>query len=142
MRLLSFLRSVLVLLLFLLAPVAAQQSNAPDYTHVTITLKAEGGPCGCVYADDNDLSCYPAYSVAVDENGTVVYNGIGGVKARGERVHAIPVMAVRDLGAGFFRIKFFSLQDRYTSKKLPNGTSETVTHGYCQVNWRKMRLSY
>jgi Domain of unknown function (DUF6438) len=128
MRLFSFLSTALVLLLFLLTPVAAQQSSAPDYTHVTITMKAEGGPCGCVYANDNDLSCCPAYSVAVDENGTVVYNGIGGVKARGERVHSIPVGAVRDLVAGFFRVNFFSLQDRYTSKKLPNGNSETVDH--------------
>ncbi len=128
MRLFSFLSTVLVPLLFVPAWVAAQQSSAPDYTHVTITMKAEGGPCGCVYANDNDLSCCPAYSVAVDENGTVVYNGIGGVKARGERVHAIPVMAVRNLVADFFRINFFSLQDRYTSKKLPNGDSQTVDH--------------
>src|SRR6266568_2516861 len=108
MRLFSFLSTVLVPLLFVPAWVAAQQSSAPDYTHLTITMKAEGGPCGCVYANDNDLSCCPAYSVAVDENGTVVYNGIGGVKARGERVHAIPVMAVRNLVADFFRINFFS----------------------------------
>jgi hypothetical protein len=91
MRLFLFLSTALVLLLFLLTSVAAQQSSAPDYTHVSITMKAEGGPCGCVYANDNDLSCCPAYSVAVDENGTVVYNGIGGVKARGERVHATTI---------------------------------------------------
>lgn len=128
MRLFSLLSTAFVLLLFLLTPVPAQQSSALDYTHITITLKAEGGPCGCVYANDEDFSCCPAYSVAVDENGTVVYNGIGGVKARGERVHSIPVGAVRELVAGFFRINFFSLQDRYTSKKLPNGKSQTVDH--------------
>jgi hypothetical protein len=36
--------------------------------------------------------------------------------------------AVRDLVAGFFRVNFFSLQDRYTSKKLPDGNSQTVDH--------------
>jgi hypothetical protein len=128
MRLFSLLRIALVLLLFLLTPVAAQELSAPDYTHVTITMEAEGGPCGCVYFNENDLSCCPAYSVAVDENGTVIYNGIGGVKARGERVHSIPIGAVRDIVADFFRINFFSLQDRYTSKKLPNGNSQTVDH--------------
>jgi len=128
MRLFSFLRTALVLLLFLLTPVAAQQSSVPDYTHVTITMKAEGGPCGCVYANENDLSCCPAYSVSVDENGTVIYDGIGGVKAQGERALSIPVGAVRDLVADFFRINFFSLEDRYTSKKLPNGNSQTVDH--------------
>lgn len=128
MRLFLFLRTALVALLFLLTPAAAQQSSVPDYTHVSITMKAEGGPCGCVYANDSDLSCCPAYSVAVDEHGTVIYDGIGGVKVRGERVHSIPVGAVRDLMASFFRINFFSLQDRYTSKKLPNGISQTVDH--------------
>lgn len=91
-------------------------------------MKADGGPCGCVYVDDNDFSCCPAYSVAIDENGTVIYNGSGGVKVRGEIVRSILVAAVRDLVADFFRINFFSLPDRYTSKKLPNGGSQTVDH--------------
>ncbi len=128
MRLFSFLRTALVLLLLLLTPVAGQQSSAPDYTHVTIAMKTEGGPCGCVYLNENDLSCCPAYSVAVDENGTVIYQGIGGVKARGERVNSISITAVRGLVAEFFRIDFFSLQDRYTSKQLPNGNFETIDH--------------
>lgn len=128
MHLFSFLTTALVLLLFLLTPVVAQQSSAPDYTHLTITMKADGGPCGCVHVDDNDLSCCPAYSVAIDENGTVIYNGIGGVKVRGEKVGSISVAAVRDLVADLFRINFFSLPDRYTSKKLPNGGSQTVDH--------------
>jgi hypothetical protein len=128
MRLFSLLRTALVPLLFLLTPVVAQQSSALSYMHVTITMKAEGGPCGCVPANENDLSCCPAYSVAVDENGTVIYKGLGSVKTRGERVHAIPVIAVRDLVADFFRINFFSFQDRYTSRKLPDGNSQTVDH--------------
>jgi hypothetical protein len=128
MRLFSFFSTALVLLLFSLTPVAAQQSIAPDYKHVSISMKTEGGPCGCAYFNDNDVSCCPAYSVAVDENGTVIYNGIGGVKVRGERVQAMSVTAVRDLVAGFIHINFFSLEDRYTSKLLPNGNRQTTDH--------------
>jgi len=91
-------------------------------------MKTEGGPCWCASTSENDLSCCPAYSVVVDETGTVVYDGVGGVKARGERVHSIPVPAVRDLVSDFFKIGFFSLEDRYTSKKLPNGHIQTVDH--------------
>jgi hypothetical protein len=38
------------------------------------------------------------------------------------------VGAVRDLVADFFRINFFSLQDRYRSKTLPDGNPQTVDH--------------
>ena len=82
-------------------------------------MKAHGGPSDRVL---------PAYSVSVDEKGTVIYSGVRGVKVRGERVQSIPIAAVRDLVSNFFRIDFFSLQDRYTEKKLPNGMSETISH--------------
>jgi Domain of unknown function (DUF6438) len=127
MRLFAFAITALVLLCFVAAP--AQQPSAADYIHVTITMKAEGGPCGCVYLlDDKYVGCCPAYSVTVDQNGTVIYNGISGVKVRGEKVQSIPIADVRDLVTNFFRIDFFSLQDRYTEKKLPNGMSETIDH--------------
>lgn len=129
MRLLALLQTALALLLFVAAPLPAQEPPAPDYAHVTITMKAEGDRCGCVYfQDDKYVSCCPAYSVTVDENGTVIYKGISGVRVRGERVQSIPIADVRDLVTNFFRIDFFSLQDRYTEKKLPNGMSETVSH--------------
>jgi hypothetical protein len=117
------------LLLFLVAvPAIGQESNLPDYSHVTITMKAEGGPCGMVCPLNDYLSCCPAYSVSLDENGTVIYNGINGVKTRGEKVHSISVLAVRDLVANFLRIDFYSLQDRYTEKKLPNGQTQIIDH--------------
>jgi len=64
----------------------------------------------------------------LDQNGTVIYNGVIGVKERGERVHSIPIAAVRDLVTEFLRIDFYSLEDRYTEKKLPNGMSESIDH--------------
>jgi len=118
-----------LLLLFLLgAPSAGQESTLPEYAHVTITMKAEGGPCGMVCPLNDYLSCCPAYSVSLDENGTVIYNGVSGVKMRGEKVHSISVLAVRDLVANFLRIDFYSLQDRYTEKKLPNGQTQIIDH--------------
>jgi Domain of unknown function (DUF6438) len=119
----------ILLLLFLCGvPAAGQQSNPPDYAHVTITMKTEGGPCGMVCPLNDYLSCCPAYSVSLDENGTVIYNGVSGVKTRGERVHSISVLAVRDLVATFLRVDFYSLQDRYTEKKLPNGQTQIIDH--------------
>jgi Domain of unknown function (DUF6438) len=118
-----------LLLLCILAPLAGgRQSHPPDYAHVVITMKTEGGPCGMVCPLNDYLSCCPAYSVSLDENGTVIYNGVSGVKTRGERVHSIPVSAVRDLVANFLRLDFYSLQDRYTEKKLPNGQTQVIDH--------------
>ena len=119
MRLFSFVTTALGLLLFAVTPVAAQQSSAPNYTHVTITMKAEGGPCDCVF---------PAYSVSVDENGTVSYNGLKGVAVRGEKIHSISIGVVRDLVSDFLRIGFFSLESSYTVKKFPDGTSARTDH--------------
>jgi hypothetical protein len=89
----------------------------------------DGSHCPCVFAP-SEMSCCPEYSVSVDENGTVVYNGSRRAKVRGERVRSIPVSTVRDLVAEFLRIDFFSLQDRYVIKKLPNGDLETIDHAY------------
>jgi|SRR3954466_14317841 hypothetical protein len=117
----------LALVLFIGAPAIAQV-GAPQFTHVTITMKAEGGPCGMVCSYNEYLSCCPAFSVSLNENGTVIYHGLGGVKERGKRIHSIPFPAVRALVAEFLRIDFYSLHDRYTEKALPNGMIEIIDH--------------
>jgi len=121
MRLLSFklLKLALLSIVVFAIPVAGQKANAPEFVHVSITMKAEGGPCDCIF---------PAYSVSVDENGTVTYNGLKGVKVLGEKVNSISISTVRDLVSDFLRIDFFSLEDSYRVKKFPNGTSATVDH--------------
>jgi hypothetical protein len=121
-------KSALLFLLLLGVPASGQVSNQPDFTHLTITMKAEGGPCGIVCPLNEYLSCCPAYSVSLDENGTVLYNGVAGVKVRGEKVNSISIAAVRALVAEFLRIGFYSLQDRYTEKKLPNGEIHSIDH--------------
>jgi hypothetical protein len=64
----------------------------------------------------------------VDETGTVIYNGFKGVTVFGEQVRSISIGAVRDIVSDFLRIDFFSLENSYTSKKLPNGNSERIDH--------------
>ncbi len=118
----------LMILLVLNTSSSAQQAPQPVYSHVNITLKAKGGPCGTVCVNEASLGCCPAYSVSLDENGTVIYNGVVGVKTRGEKIHSIPVGTVKELVADFLRIDFYSLQDRYTEKKLPNGQFEMIDH--------------
>lgn len=115
-------------LLLCIGTTLAAQSTLPDFTHLTISMKVEGGPCFSLCVRDEYKGCCPGYSVSLDENGTVIYNGIIGVKERGEKVHSISKSAVRELVAEFFRINFYSLQDRYTEKKLPNGMTETIDH--------------
>jgi hypothetical protein len=129
MRISVLIKIIPVVFVLWSTAVVAQEPKPPDYAHVKITFTAQGGPCGCMYfQDDRYVDCCPRYSVSIDENGTVIYNGISGVKTRGERVLSIPVTTVRDLVADFYRIEFFSLQDRYEVKKLPDGNYATVDH--------------
>ena len=72
--------------------------------------------------------CLPAYFVPVNEKGTVKYAGIGGVKVEGEKIHSISSATVRDLVAEFIRIKFFSLENEYRYKRLPDGSWSSIDH--------------
>ena len=120
MRLCDLMNWKTVFLLFVISVQGmAQQSKAPDFTHVKITMKTEGGPCDCVF---------PAYSVSLDENGTVIYSGVKGVSVRGEKTHSISIAVVRDIVSDFLRIDFFSLESSYTSKKFPDGNSARTDH--------------
>jgi len=117
---------VSLMLFMCLAASAQAQSGSPEFKRVTITMKTEGGPCIC--REGIDLSCCPSYVVSVDENGTVKYVGVGGVKVRGEKTHSISPSTVRDLVADFLRINFFSLQDEYYFKKLADGSKTSIDH--------------
>jgi hypothetical protein len=131
MRLSVFIKTASVLFWLLGSVVVAQEPKLVDYSHVKITLTSEGGPSGCViFEGGRSVDCIPKYSVTIDENGTVIFNRISSVKPRDERVHSIPISTVRDLVAEFQRIHFFSLDDRYEMKKLPNGQFQTIDHGH------------
>jgi hypothetical protein len=122
-----------ILLFIVCVPAIAQQSNVPQYSHLTITMTMDGAHCPCWLEPGTEISCCPEYSVSLNENGTVIYNGGRGAKVRGERVHSISVSAVRELVADFFRIDFFSREDRYEVKKFSNGGYETIDHAYAST---------
>ena len=126
------MRFALTLLAFLIlaTPLMAQESRVPEYTHLNVTMTGDGADCGCPSFPGEEVSCCPNYSVTVDENGTVNYNGAEGAKVRGEKIYSISVAAVRELVVNFFQIGFFSLQDRYVKKDLGNGYWQTVDHAY------------
>lgn len=111
---------------------SAQQPIRLEYSKVVVTITMDGRHCYCM-SKPGEPSCCPEYSASVDENGTVVYNGLRGAQVQGERVHSIPVSVVRDLVSQFFEIKFFSLQDRYESKKSPDGTVSHIDHAYAST---------
>jgi Domain of unknown function (DUF6438) len=105
-----------------------QQSDKADLTSVEIKLKREGGPCGCGPLNPTDLVCCPAYSISITGDGRVVYEGVGSVKTIGTKTYRIPIDRVKMLVDEFDRIDFFSLEDRYTSRKLENGLVERIDH--------------
>lgn len=126
------MRFALALLAFLIlaTPVVGQESGAPEYTRLKITMTGDSAHCGCPSFPGEEVSCCPNYSVAVDENGTVNYNGAQGAKVRGEKIYSISVSALRELVTNFFQIDFFSLHDRYEKRDLGNGYFQTVSHAY------------
>ena len=112
-------------------PARAQEPAGLDYSKLKITMTGDGSHCGCVSFPREEVSCCPNYSVTLDENGTVIYNGLVGAKVRGEKIYSISVSAVRDVVAELvLRTNFFSLQDRYERKDLGNGYSQMVDHAY------------
>jgi hypothetical protein len=126
----NVLASLLLILAFTIihARADSNQSSYPNFKQVTISMKANGGPCGCVPLNEIDLSCCPAYSVSINETGTVKYEGIASVKVRGKQIYSIPTEQVKELVGEFYKSDFFSLEDRYIQKKLENGLVETIDH--------------
>jgi hypothetical protein len=58
----------------------------------------------------------------------VVYDGVSGVKTLGVKTFRIPVDRVKELVDEFDKAGFFTLEDRYTSKRLDDGRIQTVDH--------------
>jgi len=73
-----------------------------DVADLEITLERTGcfGTC-------------PIYSVTVDGDGSVLYEGIRFVKLDGDYSYQIPEKNVTDLVELFYRSNYFSLKDRY-----------------------------
>lgn len=99
-----------------------------DSSEFTISMKRDGFPCGYLPVNEKDLNGCPAYSIVIVNDGTVTYEGVRSVKATGKRIFTIPAAQVKELFADFERIRFFELQDKYTEKRLPDGSVRTVDH--------------
>ena len=104
-----------------------QRTNETTPPEITISMKRDGFPCGYLPAK-KELSSCPAYSIVIANDGMVAYEGIMGVKARGERTFMIPVEKIKELITDFERINFFELKDKYTEVRLPDGSVRTIDH--------------
>ncbi len=102
----------------------AQASCADDeinLAEVKIEIKRDGSSTGC-------FGCAAEYSSSIDGNGIVNYEGYSGVRLTGKHTFSISIEQVRSLIGDFKKINFFSLEDKYTDKKLPNGMTQRVSH--------------
>ena len=64
----------------------------------------------------------PIYSVSIDGEGNVVYEGKKFVRIEGVRTYTIPQEDVKELVAMFYGINYFSLNDRYDVPVTDNPT--------------------
>ena len=101
------------------------QTNSADYeinsAEVKIEMKRDGSSTGC-------FGCTVEYVASIDGNGIVNFEGISSVRLKGKYTFSVPVEQVKELINDFRQINFFSLENSYTEKKLPNGISEIVSH--------------
>lgn len=100
------------------------------------TLKIPGGvaDAGSALITMERTGCFgtcPAYSLAIYGNGTVRYEGFLFVAATGIRTDQISEEKVGEIVAEFYRIDYFSLQDRYEDQAtdLPSTTTSIAIAG-------------
>lgn len=91
-----------------------------DTSSVLITM--ERTPC---------FGSCPSYSLTIHGNGTVRYEGFAFVAVTGVRTDKITEEKIRELVKEFYRIGYFSLQDRYEdpSTDLPSTTTSIAVAG-------------
>ena len=91
-----------------------------DISSVLITM--ERTPC---------FGMCPSYSLAIYGNGTVRYEGFAFVAVTGVRTDQISDEKIRELVQEFYKVDYFSLQDRYEdpSTDLPSTTTSIAVAG-------------
>jgi hypothetical protein len=103
------------LFLFALTFLALSCTSRPlEYEDATITISRDG----------NCFSC-PWYTTTIYSDGTIVYRGVAGVRAKGSRVGHIPEDSVRQLVREMLAIHYFTLHHQYDTPKFSE--AETVT---------------
>lgn len=98
----------------------SQELRDSDLKDVVITMKQENH-CGCD-------GCCSEYSVSISGDGIVAYEGVDAVKVRGKQIYSISIDQVKELVSEFYKVDFFSLKDRYTSKDNGDGTISMIDH--------------
>ena len=93
---------------------AAQTAAAPGAVIVRLERTSCFGEC-------------PVYSVTIDAQGNVVYEGAQFVRVQGRQTDRIPAARVAAILAAAERIGFFDLRDQYRSIRNPDGTTSSVT---------------
>ena len=100
---------------------AVSANSEINLAEVKIEMKRDASKTGC-------FECSAEYFVSIDGNGIVNYEGYSAVKLKGKHTFSISVEQVKDLIGYFKRINFFSLENSYTEKKLPNGQTQFIDH--------------
>jgi hypothetical protein len=101
-------------LVSLASAVPAVTAQAPQDVLIQLERKGCGGGC-------------PVYSVTIDGEGVVTYDGGEFARVTGRHTDRIPVSAVTAILDTAERVGFFGFRDQYRSVENPDGTSTTVT---------------
>jgi hypothetical protein len=74
-------------------------------------------------------SLLPVYSLTINGNGSVIYQGTRNVAKNGMVTYRIPKASVRELTNEFIKIYYFALKDRYIdpTAKVTNHTIVTTS---------------
>jgi hypothetical protein len=119
-----------------------RQLNASFITDVKITLKRFGSP----------VIAFPSYSLEINGDGKVIYNGFENVNVTGEHIYYIPKERVQQLVDKSRSIGYFSLENKYpdsiTMSDMPiaetsvtiNGVSKSI-YDYLQPDLYDMTLT-
>jgi hypothetical protein len=97
-------RAVVLLMSTFASVTLAEDSSVFGFTSVVMQRTACLGSC-------------PVYTVKILSTGDVIYDGDEGVKITGQRVARIDSADLRALADAFEHIDFYSLHERYRSKK-------------------------
>jgi Domain of unknown function (DUF6438) len=97
---------------------SSESQGQPDSVPEDLVIKLERTRC---------FGACPVYTVSIDAKGDVTYEGIRFVQVQGRVTDRIPVARVAALLATADRIGFFELNDRYRTKKNPDGSETIVT---------------
>ena len=118
-----FLITLLFLSVFCASPNAFAQSPDvadADLKSLIITMKQED-KTGCI-------NCASIYSVTINGDGKVFYEGINNTKFIGRKTYSIPVEQVKELVKEFYVVDFFALNSQYVSVYNDNGTTISRDH--------------